>query len=72
MLLQALLGIAADAGSNSLTVHQPVLPPGVQSVDLRDVRFGGSRISLAFRREGETTSFALVDQTGDARVTLSA
>jgi glycogen debranching enzyme len=72
MLLQALLGIAADAGSNSLTVHQPVLPPGLRSVDLRDVRFGGSRISLAFRRERETTSFALVEQTGDARVMLSA
>ena len=73
MLLQALLGITADAQGNSLTVDRPVLPEWLGSVEVCDVRVARSRVSLSFRRMGAgTTGFSLREQEGDLRVTMSA
>jgi len=73
MLLQSLLGISAHAPDNILTVDRPTLPDWLESVELRDIRVGRSRVSLSFRRTGAgTTGFALLDEEGDVRVTMSA
>jgi hypothetical protein len=73
MLLQALLGISAHAPDNRLTVDQPLLPDWLSSLDIRDIRVGGSRLSLSFRRSGTGgTGFSLLEQQGDVRVTMSA
>ncbi len=73
MLLQSLLGISAQAPSNRLTVEKPTLPPWLQSVDVRELHVGGSRVSLAFRRTGPgTTGFSLLANAGELHVTMSA
>jgi glycogen debranching enzyme len=73
MLVQAMMGVSAHAPSNTLTVDRPMLPDWLESLELRDVRIGHSRVSLSFRRSGpSTTGFSLLAQDGDVRVTMSA
>ncbi len=72
MLVQALLGISAHAPENRLTVDRPRLPGWLGAIEIRDIRVGRSKVSLAFREAGSgSTGFSLLEQTGDVRVTMS-
>ena len=71
MLLQAMLGISAQAQDNRLTVDRPRLPDWLSSVELSNVRVGRSKVSLAFRQDRSSTGFSLLEQQGDVRVTMS-
>jgi len=70
LMLQALLGISARAHENLLTVNKPHLPTWLNTVEVRNLAVGDSRISLVFRREGEITSFSLLSREGDVRVVM--
>jgi glycogen debranching enzyme len=70
LLLQAMLGISARAHQNLLTVNLPHLPTWLNTVEVRNLAVGESRISLVFRREGEITSFSLLSREGDVRVVM--
>ncbi|HEX6332354.1 MAG TPA: amylo-alpha-1,6-glucosidase [Actinomycetota bacterium] len=70
LLLQAILGISARAHENLLTVNTPHLPSWLNTVEVRNLAIGDSRISLVFRREGEITSFSLLSRDGDVRVVM--
>jgi glycogen debranching enzyme len=71
MLLQATLGISARAPDGILTVNEPRLPEWVRHVEIRRMRVSKASIGLAFHREGDSTAFSLLEQTGDARVVMS-
>jgi glycogen debranching enzyme len=71
MLLQAMLGISAHAPNNSLTVDRPRLPDWLGAVEIRGIRVGNSKVSLAFRQTGPSTGFSLLEQQGNVRVTMS-
>ncbi|MGE5460579.1 MAG: glycogen debranching N-terminal domain-containing protein [Solirubrobacterales bacterium] len=70
LMLQAMLGISARAHLNLLTVNKPHLPTWLNTVEVRNLAVGGSRISLLFRREGEITSFSVLSREGDVRVVM--
>lgn len=70
LLLQSMLGLSALAHQNLLTINSPVLPPWLNTVELRNLRVGDSRLSLIFRREGETTSFSMIHKEGSVRVVM--
>ena len=70
LILQAMLGISARAHENLLTVNKPHLPPWLNSVELRGLCVGDSRITLVFRREGDITGFSLLARDGDVRVIM--
>jgi hypothetical protein len=65
-----MLGVSARAHENLLTVNKPHLPPWLNTVELRGLRVGESRISLVFRREGDITGFSLLSREGDVRVVM--
>ena len=71
MLLQAMLGISAHAPQNRLTVDRPRLPDWLGAVEIRGIRVGNSKVSLAFRQTGPSTGFSLLEQQGNVRVTMS-
>jgi glycogen debranching enzyme len=71
MLLQAMLGISAHAPTNRLTVDRPRLPDWLGAVDIRGLRVGGSKVSLAFRQTGPSTGFSLLEQQGTVRVMMT-
>lgn len=70
ILLQAMLGISARAHENMLTVNKPTLPNWLNTVELRGLRVGDSMLSLMFTREGEVTTFSLIDKEGGIRVVM--
>jgi glycogen debranching enzyme len=70
LLLQAMLGISARAHLDLVTVHKPHLPTWLNSVEIRNLAVGRSKLSLLFRREGEITSFSVLSRDGDVRVVM--
>ena len=70
LMLQSMLGISARAHQNLLTVNLPHLPTWLNTVEVRNLAVGDSRLSLVFRREGEITSFSLLQREGDVRVVM--
>jgi glycogen debranching enzyme len=70
LLLQAMLGLSAQAHNNLLTINSPVLPPWINTVELKNLRVGDSVLHLVFRREGETTSFSMLNKEGSVRVVM--
>ncbi|MHB1149481.1 MAG: amylo-alpha-1,6-glucosidase [Thermoleophilia bacterium] len=71
MVLQALLGIEADAPSNTLYVNSPLLPHWLKEVDIKGLRVGNAAISLKFRRDGDDTSFVVTEKTGNIRTIVT-
>lgn len=55
-LLSGLLGFQPDAEEGRLTLEQPVLPPWLNTLEIRNIWIGGHRAHLHFRRVGELTS----------------
>ncbi len=55
-LLQAVLGLQADAPNQQLFVD-PDLPHWLPDVTLRDLRVGRARLTMRFRRDGERTKW---------------
>jgi glycogen debranching enzyme len=70
LMLQAILGISARAHENLLTVNKPHMPTWLNTVEVRNLAIGDSRISIVFRREGEITSFSLLSREGSIRVVM--
>ena len=71
-LLQAMLGISARADEGMLTVNRPMLPRWLRRVTLSNIRVGEARLSLEFtrNREGDPTSFVMLERHGNVRVVM--
>jgi len=65
MLTQALLGFLPDAPRGKLYVD-PLLPPWLPDLTMRDLRIGANKLDLRFWREGEETAFEVIK--GDPNV----
>jgi glycogen debranching enzyme len=74
MLLQALLGIYAEAPARVLHIRDPVLPDFLSELTVSGMAIGGSRVALQFRRHGSRTLANLLGLEGDplqVRIELS-
>jgi glycogen debranching enzyme len=65
MLLQAMLGIYAEAPARILHVRDPVLPDFLGELTVSGLAIGGSRVALQFRRHGPRTLANLLSVEGD-------
>lgn len=45
-LLRAVLGIETDAANRRLTLHHPILPGFIDTLDIRQLRVGRERLDL--------------------------
>jgi len=70
MMLQAILGLYANAEENVLYVHNPLLPKWLGEVEVDNLRVGRSRLDLRFRRDGNQTTFSVRDKQGGVRVVV--
>jgi glycogen debranching enzyme len=74
MLLQALLGIYAEAPARILHIRDPLLPDFLGELTVSGLAIGGSRVALQFRRHGSRTLANLLSVEGDplqVRIELS-
>ncbi|WP_029214566.1 glycogen debranching N-terminal domain-containing protein [Kallotenue papyrolyticum] len=67
MLLQAILGVRADAPNGRLYVD-PALPDWLPDITLRGLAVGGARLDLICWREGDTSRWEATLQSGTIEV----
>jgi glycogen debranching enzyme len=72
LLLQAMLGISADAPGGALRIERPALPDWLGRIRLERLRVGEASVTLEFKRDGRVTGFALLEQEGELGVTMAA
>jgi len=72
LLLQAMLGISADAPGRALRIERPLLPDWLERIRLERLGVGDARVTLDFKRDGRVTGFALLEQDGALDVTMVA
>jgi glycogen debranching enzyme len=66
MMLEACLGLTIDAAKREVVIEQPMLPEGIDWLELGDLRVGDSTVSITFRRvAGKVVASA---EQGDVRV----
>jgi glycogen debranching enzyme len=65
MLLQAILGLEVDGPRKELHIGNPVLPEGIASLTLRDLRVCDTSVDLEFHRIGDEVVPAVVNQSRD-------
>lgn len=70
LVLQAMLGIYAQAEENIVYVHNPVLPGWLRDVTLTNLHIGHTTMHLRFRREGGRTTFSVRDKQGPGRIVI--
>jgi glycogen debranching enzyme len=70
LILQSMLGLEPEAQNRVLYVNRPFLPPWLEQVKLKRLRVGDAYLDLQFRREGEVTSFSVLEKEGDIGVVL--
>jgi glycogen debranching enzyme len=68
MLLQAMLGLRADAGRKLLEIVRPRLPYWLERVHVRGLRVGRAQVDLLFQRRGPRTHVEVRDEIGEVRV----
>jgi glycogen debranching enzyme len=74
LLLQAMLGLYAEAPRGVLHVRDPVLPAFLDELTVRNLAIGESRVALQFRRHGSRTLANLLSVEGErlqVRIELS-
>ena len=64
MLLQACLGLDADAPNGVLRVQNPTLPGFIRRLDLSRMKVGRALVSLRFARTGRRTHADVLDVSG--------
>jgi len=60
MLTQAMLGLLPDAPRNKLYID-PWLPEWLPDLTVQDLRIGDHKLDIHFQRQGETTSFRVLE-----------
>jgi glycogen debranching enzyme len=65
LFLVSVLGIRPSAHRKELNIVNPMLPPFIEQLSLRNMRIGGSRVGLDFTRRGDRTFCNVVDIEGE-------
>ncbi len=71
-LLQAILGLRADAGNAELLIVRPQLPYWLEEVQVRNLRVGPGSVDLLYVQRNHRTQVAVLNATGGIRVTQAA
>ena len=65
LMLMSVLGIRPSALRKELNIVNPMLPPWLDHLHIRNLHVGKSRVGLEFRRRGERTFCNVVDLEGE-------
>jgi glycogen debranching enzyme len=67
-LIQACLGLEVDAASETVRLRQPRLPQFLESLVVRRLSVGRSKLDLMFRRQDSSVAVTLLSREGNAEV----
>jgi hypothetical protein len=69
-LVSGMLGFKPDARRNQLTLDRPVLPSWLNWIEIRNLQFRGSRLSVIVERGRQGCAVELLSREGDAEVLI--
>jgi glycogen debranching enzyme len=70
LIMQAVLGLRANAPEGRLRIVNPQLPQWLNNVDVRRLRVGEAEISLHYRRDGDQTRVEVLEATSGIDVVI--
>jgi len=70
LLLQARLGPEIGDRPRTLSLSRTTLPHWLAHVELRDIRLGQARVSIACHRQDATTGYSVLERHGDVDVVM--
>ena len=70
-LIQSCLGLEIDAASETVRLRQPRLPDFLDSLVVRRLSVGESRLDLLFQRQEWSVAVTLLSRAGNAEVEVS-
>jgi len=71
LMLQAALGVSIDAFDGRVDVDDPFLPPGIDRLNVSNLRVGDAQLDLAFRRLDHHTVVTSHNRVGPVRLRCS-
>ena len=71
MLLEAVLGLNVDAIGNQISFAQPILPPWLEWVEVRNLRVGQNAIDLLLRRARNDVGIEVLRKSGQEPVSVT-
>lgn len=69
LLLQACLGLSFNAAEHEIRFSHPVLPPFLQTVEIKQLRMNEASLDLVLRRHDHDVGIEVLRKEGEARVT---
>jgi glycogen debranching enzyme len=70
LMIQAALGIEFDPERNEISLRDPVLPPFMDEIVLRDLRVGALSVDLAIHRQESGVAIRLLRNEGHVKVAV--
>ena len=70
-IVSELLGLSVDGFSKSITARRPMLPNGVDRLELHDIEVGEAKVSLSFTRSGQAAELTVLDNPSSVSVAVS-
>jgi glycogen debranching enzyme len=70
LLLQACLGLQIEAASKRVSFLHPVLPSGVDSLQIADLRVAGCRVDLLLTRHTHDVGLTVLSRDGDLELVV--
>jgi glycogen debranching enzyme len=69
LLLQACLGLSFNAAEQEIRFSYPVLPPFLETVEIKQLRMNGVSLDLVLRRHDQDVGIEVVRKEGEVRIT---
>jgi glycogen debranching enzyme len=70
LLLQAMLGLKFDPDGRRILLHDPVLPPSVTDIVIRNLTLCGSTIDFAVRQDGKAIGLETLRRADNLQVSI--
>lgn len=67
-MVSELLGLRVDGFAPRITAEGPLLPDGVDRLDLHDIRVGDHAVALRFERDGQGTEMSVLDNQAGVEI----
>ena len=70
MVIQAMLGLEFVPDSHEIRLCNPILPPGIDEITIRDLKLREANVDFSVRRDGSAVSLRVIRAEGPVRLTL--
>jgi glycogen debranching enzyme len=70
-LLQSCLGLQIEAPRGLLSFSQPVLPPFLEQIEIKNLRIGDATVDLSLERHAQDVSINVLRRDGRVRIVVT-